>query len=84
MEISEKHLKEIDEIMADIECPKDFICSRTKFEQVCGAEDIGLEVYIECSGESLKTKWCSFSLSFGNGFMCKCPLRIYLARTLKI
>ena len=84
MQITEKHQQEIEDIMADIECPKGFICYHSHFKQVCRAKDIGLDEYVDCSGESTSTLLCPFILSFGNRFMCRCPLRIYLVKKLKI
>ena len=84
MQITEKHQKEIENIMEDIECPKDFICYQSGFEQLCQAQDIGLEEYVDCSGDPTSTLLCPFSLSFGDRYMCRCPVRIYLVKKLKI
>jgi hypothetical protein len=84
MEISEKHQQEINQIIAGIECPKDFACCQSGFEEMCKVKDIGLEDYFECSEEVTKLPLCTFSLSYGYSYLCRCPLRIYLARNLRI
>ena len=68
-------------IMADFKCPKDFICYKSGFKKLCKAKDIGLEEFLECLEEN---PWeCVFSLSFGYSHLCRCPLRIYIAKKLK-
>lgn len=84
MQITVKHQKDIERIITDIECPKDFVCYQSEFEHVCKAKDIGLENYLDCLGEATSTMLCPFSLSFGNSYMCRCPLRVYLAKNLNI
>ena len=70
--------KEIEEIIGKMKCPKDFICYRSGFEKLCEARDFGIEDYLECM-EPEPTN-CKFSLAYGTLFLCKCPLRYYLAR----
>jgi len=35
------------------------------------------------SGFEHMCKGCPFSLSFGEGHFCRCPLRVYLSKNLK-
>ena len=73
--------KKIEEIMAGMQCAKNFKCAENGFEHLCRAKDFGLETYLECLEED---PWeCSFALSFGYGYLCQCPLRVYLAKKLK-
>ena len=60
---------------------KDFICYKSGFSNLCRAEDIGLEPYLECFDES--SEECAFLLSFANVRFCDCPLRLYIAKKLK-
>jgi hypothetical protein len=77
----EDHAKEIEKIIDDLQCPKNFKCSRLGLERLCKAKDIGLETHIECLEEdSLE---CQFSVAFGGLYYCHCPLRIYIAKKLK-
>jgi len=73
--------KEIEQIIAELDCPKDFICYKSGFSNLCRAEDIGLERYLECFGES--SEECAFLLSYANVRFCDCPLRFYIAKKLK-
>ena len=67
-------------IINRIKCPKDFICYKSDFENLCKANDVGQEKYIECLEE--QSRQCAFSLTFGNTFLCTCPLRIYATKEL--
>jgi hypothetical protein len=79
--MKEEVRKKIEEILAGMQCPKNFKCAENGFERLCEAVDIGLESYIQCREESPST--CPFSLSFGNNYFCRCPLRVYLYKKLK-
>ena len=73
--------KKIEEIMAGMQCPKNFKCSEGGFEHLCKATDFGLENYLNCLEKNPGN--CSFALSFGLRYFCQCPLRVYLAKKLK-
>jgi hypothetical protein len=75
------HEKEIRQIIAEFDCPKNFICYKSGFTTLCKAKDIGLESYLECSDKSPDE--CMFLLSFANIRYCDCPLRCYIAKKLK-
>ncbi len=78
--MKEEDRKKIEEIMAGMQCPKDFQCAESGFERLCKAKDYGLESYLECLEENPYN--CPFSLSFGYDHFCKCPLRVYLSKEL--
>jgi hypothetical protein len=59
-------------------CPKDNKCCKSKFYDICKAEDIGLESFIICLMKNPKKCVCSFS--FGDTYFCKCPLRVYISK----
>lgn len=73
--------KEIEEIIGQMQCPKNFICAKNGLEHLCKAEDFGLEKYLDCLEENPTE--CTFALSFGKGYLCQCSLRIYIAKKLK-
>jgi hypothetical protein len=75
------HEKQIRQIIAAFDCPKDFICYKSGFTNLCKAEDIGLEPYLECFDES--SEECMFLLSYANVRYCDCPLRYFIAKKLK-
>jgi len=72
--------KKIEKIMSQMECPEKFKCAESNFEILCKAKDNGLENYIDCLEDVPSI--CSFSLSFGYGYLCTCPLRVFLAKRL--
>jgi hypothetical protein len=73
--------KKIEEILDKMVCPKNFKCADSGFENLCKARDIGLERYLDCL-EGTPTA-CLYALSFGHGYLCRCPLRVYLSKELK-
>ena len=78
----EEDKKQIEEIMGEMKCPKDFSCAESGFESLCKARDEGFEHYLECLED--RPSACTFALPFGYGHFCQCPLRVYLAKKLKL
>ncbi len=76
-----EHRKKIEEIIGAMSCPKDFKCCESDLANVCKAKDIGIESFLECLEED--PRCCKFALSFGDAYLCQCPLRIYIAKKLK-
>ena len=79
--MDEGYKKEIEKIIGGMKCPKDFKCCKPGFDVVCKAKDIGLETFLECLEEDPRS--CQFSVPFGEGYFCQCPLRVYIAKKLK-
>jgi len=79
--MKEEDKKKIEEIMSGLKCEKNYICANSQFELLCEAEDIGLDNYLSCLESDPQR--CNFSLSFGDSYMCQCPIRVYLAKKLK-
>lgn len=75
------HEASIAAIKAGMQCPKGFRCVDKDCGQLCQARECGLENYLDCCEES--PEQCSFALQFGDGHICRCPLRVYLAKELK-
>ena len=73
--------KGIAEIIGGLQCPKDFKCYRSGFENLCKAKDLGLDSFLECLDES--PRHCPFAFSFGRVFFCKCPLRVYISKKVE-
>lgn len=75
--------RKIKEIMGEMTCPHDFACARSGFNRLCTVEDKGMEsflVCLECAGDAHPP--CTFRLSFGYSYYCRCPLRVFLAKEL--
>ena len=73
--------KQLEEIILRNSCPKDFVCYKSGFENLCKAEYIWQDYIIKCLEDNPRE--CVFSISFGGAYYCKCPLRVYIAKTLK-
>jgi hypothetical protein len=80
-DLEEAHKKRIEEIINGMNCPKDFLCYKSSFTNLCQAKDIGIESFVECF-EKLSRK-CSFALPFAKIHLCQCPLRVFLVKELK-
>jgi len=72
----------IEEIKGEINCPQNYKCIESGYENLCKTQDIRTEPYIECLDEHPDK--CSFSIRFGSSYWCKCPLRIYIAEELML
>ncbi len=81
MRVELDYEKEIKEILTKFSCPKDFICYKSGFSNLCEAEDIGLGPYLECLEK--RREGCPFLLSYANVHFCDCPLRVYIAKKLR-
>ena len=73
---------EIEAIMGAMECPKDFECYTSGFKKLGKASDGGLPNYVDClDGRAAR---CKYAVRFGNGVLCRCSLRVYVAKTLRL
>lgn len=75
----QEHIEE--ELMAGLQCPKEFICYTSGLKNLCKAKDIGLESVVACLINDPLA--CKFSLLYGGIFFCQCKLRVYIAKKLK-
>ena len=78
-------IDEIAKIISKQECPFDFKCYKSGFEDLCGAVlgpilDTGSPI-VECIDENRKQ--CRHSSPFASAFICTCPLRCYIARNFR-
>jgi hypothetical protein len=69
-----------EEIKASISCEKNFECLNSNFSKISQAKDIGLDEYVKCLAE--KPDKCNYSLTFGYSYLCRCPMRIFAAKSL--
>jgi hypothetical protein len=73
--------EDIEHIIDDLHCPKDFLCYRSGLKNLCSARDIGLESFVACMSDD--PLMCKFSIHFGGIFFCQCKLRVYITKKLK-
>jgi hypothetical protein len=72
--------KKIKEIIGELNCPKNFKCTKQGFKHLCKGKNVGLDHYLECLEEN--TVNCTFRVPYGKSHYCRCPLRVYLAKKL--
>jgi hypothetical protein len=82
MEITQEHERRMQDIMGEMQCPKDFECYKSGFEELCKVRIICGGQLIECLEE--KAQSCQLGFSFGYGYFCDCKLRKYIARNFKV
>ena len=76
--MEERTRETIETIIAGMSCPKDFKCYRSNLARLCKAKDLGLESFLECLEDNPRD--CKFSVAFGDGYYCRCPVRVYIAK----
>lgn len=81
MQTTQVHNGQIQEIVRDIQCDRDFECYKSDFKNLSKIGIVGDATMIECLEKRAKT--CKFGLPFGLGYICKCPLRNYIAKNFK-
>ena len=79
--MKEEDRKKIEQLMEGIQCPKDFKCAESGFEQLCMAKDFGHENYLECLEKNPSS--CIYALTLRDVNLCESSLRMYLAKKLK-
>lgn len=78
--LNEEDRNKCNEIMRQMQCSKSFTCIESDFDNLCKARDFGPEDYVECLEDY--PALCEFSLPFGNAHLCRCALRVYIAKKL--
>ena len=76
--MEQSHKQEIEEIISQTACPKNFICYKERFHSLCKAKDVGLDAYVLCLDSN--PNGCTFSVRYGYSYYCPCPLRVYVAK----
>ncbi|MCK4904760.1 hypothetical protein KAS42_00755 [bacterium] len=76
-----EHKEQIEKIMSEMKCPKDFACYRSDFKNLSMTKDTPMESFVECSN---KDAWlCEYSFLFESCYLCKCPLKVYVVKKLR-
>ena len=76
--MEESTKKELEKIIGQMRCPKDFVCYKSGFKTLCKAEDVGMKSYLKCMEENPTA--CVFSLGYAQSHYCTCPFRCYIAK----
>jgi hypothetical protein len=61
-------------------CIHKYKCGLVDFSKLGRVEDIGLNGYLNTYCHPLE---CKYAVTFGKGYLCSCPVRIYIARKYK-
>jgi hypothetical protein len=80
--MEQNYKREIEEIVSQTPCPKNFRCYEQGFRDLCPVRDIGLELFVICLDSS--PNGCTFSVRYGYSNYCRCPLRVYVAKQFKM
>ena len=80
MEWTKEQKHQMEEIASETNCPNDFRCFKSEPEELRRARNMGIEGYLNCLEQ--KPEKCEFSLPFGEGYLCKCPVRVYIAENI--
>jgi hypothetical protein len=81
MELTAKQEADVQKIMAEMDCPKGFVCHEDAFDNICCANVYGGADLVQCLSSDGPD--CSMSYAFSNDVQfCKCRLRRYVATEL--
>jgi len=78
--MQEDYLKQLEDIKSQIDCAKKYRCTELGFHEVCKAKDIGAEHYLQCLEALDIARQCKFTLSYGEIYLCKCAVRVYIEK----
>ncbi|MDD4307750.1 MAG: hypothetical protein PHU53_02955 [Thermoplasmata archaeon] len=78
--MDEATLRKMEGIIRNSPCPVGCRCNNLKPEELCKARRAGLDVLLECLEP--KPEECTFSMSFGGTYYCKCGTRMEIAKLL--
>jgi hypothetical protein len=79
MEITHEHASQMEAIKSRMKCPRGFQCVKSPLGGLPKGRVIGQGELVECLEK--RAPECEFAMPFGEAYFCRCPLRIYIART---
>ena len=72
--------KQIGKVIKGMRCPERLKCCKPGIKKLCETKKIGIETFLVCFRE--KPQECKNAVSFGNLYVCECPLRYYVRNKL--
>ena len=78
--MAENYEKDINEIIAAMECPRDFACYKSDLNPRCEVKDVELANHLEIAGEC--DYCCEYFVASNGVRYCKCPLCVYRTKKL--
>jgi hypothetical protein len=73
--------KKIEQLMRQMECPKDFKCVKENFDHLCQVSEFGFDEHLECLEKN--PSHCPFAVPFINRYICICQMRMHIIQKLK-
>lgn len=85
LRLTQEQEEDIIKLMSQTNCPANHHCLSERPEELCRVRSMRTSHYTHL-GECLDADGakCKFSLSWGNGLLCRCGLRLYLAERFDI
>lgn len=78
----EQYERVLTETIDDLVCPKNFKCCTEGIEDLCEVRDVGMQTFVQCL--ITDPHECPFSKLLAYTYVCKCPLRVYICKKLKM
>jgi hypothetical protein len=78
--IKQEDAQRMEELLKD--CPKGIKIGKPELGIPCKTKEMGLESFFECLEKNPYT--CRSHLRFGDLYLCRCPVRIAIAKELKM
>jgi hypothetical protein len=80
--VKQDYKEQLEALMEKMECPKDFLCYKSNFSKLCNTEYMRADEFWECRDKTPLN--CSFSALHTYTYLCRCPLRHYIAEKLEM
>ena len=80
-DMKEEERKKIEQLMGEIQCPKDFKCVKENFDRLCQVKKFGNDEQLECL--EINPSHCPFAVRFTYRNICICQMRMYIFQKLK-
>jgi hypothetical protein len=81
-QVEQDYEKVLRETIDDLVCPTNFKCCTEGLEDLCKVRDVGMQTFVQCLEPNPHE--CPFSKLLAAAYVCKCPLRVYMCKKLKV
>jgi hypothetical protein len=79
--LEQKHKQKIEELMEELECPRDFVCYKQHPEHILKAQVYSDHMFgLPCSQKG--DLYREFLFSYGHSRYCQCPTVFHIAKKL--
>jgi hypothetical protein len=77
----EEQDEKLEALMKEVDCPKGYTCVKSNLDRLCRARDHGLKKHLICLENDPGA--CPLASCYGSGYLCACPVRIYISKELR-